>query len=282
MTSQTHSLPVPNLTFIVPIRHPATVPDWGAVKARIAETLASLAAQTTDNWDVVLIANHEADLPALPTRARVVRVDLPPPPPLLPDHKLEDLYEQIRTDKGRRVLLGLLATRPSGFVMTVDYDDFVSNRLAALVATHPEANGWFVSSGYLYDSSDTLLRYPEKFNEFCGTSIIVRADLLQIPATEADATDSYTRHQLGSHISIKGRLAAAGTPLQPVPFAGAVYRVGYRGSSTSTGSIRDTYFQRWQFRKDPMRFLRNALRLKRLSPAILDEFFGGNRGPRVG
>jgi hypothetical protein len=272
----------PILTFLVPIRHPATVSDWSAVKARLAETLASLAAQTTGNWKIVLVANDEADLPELPAKTEVVRVHLAPPEPLPKCHSDEQLYEHIRGDKGRRVLLGLLQTRPQGFVMTVDYDDFVSRRLAELISKSPGANGWYVDDGYLYDSGSVVLRWPQRFHEFCGTSILVRADLLGLPASEAEASELYIRHSMGSHKFMKNELAAQGKALERVPFPGAMYRIGYRGAATGSKGIFQSYFRRWMLRKEPLATVRRLFRLRRLSAELLDEFFGGNRGQRAG
>ena len=49
--------------------------------------------------------------------------------------------EAVRHDKGASVLAGIVEARPTGHVMVVDYDDFVSSRLASLVDSDPDAPG---------------------------------------------------------------------------------------------------------------------------------------------
>ena len=104
-------LGLPVLTFIVPVRHQQNARDWTELKSHLAQTLRSLAAQTAANWHAVVIANHGADLPALPAGVVVVRVDFPPNP--LHERGTADeetFYEAVRLDKGtpyslRRVCL---------------------------------------------------------------------------------------------------------------------------------------------------------------------------------
>jgi hypothetical protein len=266
----------PILTFVIPVRHPRTVSNWSQVKLNLAQTLQSIAAQTSANWNAIVVANHEADLPDLPKNVHLVQVDFVPPP-LPSGHTQEELYEHIRADKGRRILAGLLAMMPQGFVMVVDYDDFVSNRLAAFVEQHPDSFGWYLNRGYLYDGGRILLAYPDKFHKQCGTSHIIRADLLGLPATAEEANETYIRRRLGSHIFVQNELEQSGTPLSPLPFPGALYRVGYADSAVKSGGIRDAYFRRWRLRKQPVAFARNLTRLRHLNDRIRAEFFGPSR-----
>ena len=158
--------------------------------------------------------------------------------------------------------------------MTVDFDDFVHRDLAATVAAAPEANGWFVDRGYCYDGGPLLYRFPRGFDGLCGTSLIVRADLLRIPSDEESADEAWVRRWLGSHVSLRRDLEAEGTPLAPLPFAGAIYRVGYRGNASSNLTIR-----RWFFRKRlavtrPHRFVARLTNLRPITARRRVAFFG--------
>ena len=262
------------LTFIIPIRHPANAKDWAALKANLAQTVESIAAQSDPSWRGFVVANSGADLPPLPSGFSVVHVDFPPN--TLHDKgsaPLEQVYQAFRLDKGRRVLAGLIAARPQGHVMIVDDDDFVSNRLVSYVAQNPGHNGWFLRQGYVWSPGNSLVYRDEDFYHMCGTSLIVRADLYAIPARIEDATADYIARMLGSHVQIAPALAAAGHPLEPLPFPGAVYRIGHPGAhSKSWGLIGKCLLP--GLTRGPLEFIRRLSRLYRLSPGMRQEFFG--------
>jgi len=266
------------LTFIIPIRHQANAKDWGALKANLVQTMRSIAAQSDPRWRGFVVANHGADLPVLPAGFSAVGVDFPPNS--LHDKgsaPLEQVYQAFRMDKGRRVLAGLIAARPQGHVMIVDDDDFVSNRLVSYVAQNSSHNGWFVRQGYVWSPGDALVFRDEDFYHVCGTSHIIRADLYQVPARIEDASAEYIARMLGSHVHLAPALAAEGHPLEPLPFPGAIYRIGHPGAhSKSWGLIGKCLLP--GLMQGPMEFLRRVNRLYRLSPDMRAEFFGAQDG----
>jgi hypothetical protein len=262
------------LSFVIPVRHQASVADWPSVKAKLATTLRSVAAQTSGPWNGAVVANQGADLPEVPHRFEVVRVHLPYRSLPDPACDIEAFYSAIRDDKGRRVLAGLLHLRPSGHVMVVDYDDLVHRELAGFVSDAPDANGWFFDAGYLFSGSRLLYRHPREFFEFCGTSHIVRADLLDLPQNTEAASESYIRYRLGSHKFIKSALQEQGTPLSPLPFVGSMYRVGHSGSVTSSSGLLRHVFQPRDITRRPHRVLGRLTRLRLLSAEREREFFG--------
>jgi hypothetical protein len=261
------------LSFIVPVRHHHSVADWPSVKALMAMTLRSIAGQTAGNWNGAVVANEGADLPALPAGFRAVRVDFPHHP--LPDRRVDHAAstEAFRAEKGRRVLAGLLALRPRGHIMIVDYDDLVSCRLAALVAEQPDAHGWFFETGFLYSGQRLLYRHPREFFRFCGTSHIIRADLLEVPASREAASEDYIRYRLGSHIFNKALLDAQGTPLAPLPFDGTIYRIGHPFANSGSSPLFRHVFPLAGFAR-PHKALGRVTRFRPLTPRLRQEFFG--------
>ncbi|MGE4064265.1 MAG: hypothetical protein AB7E79_12935 [Rhodospirillaceae bacterium] len=265
------------LTFVIPVRHHATASNWDAIKSRLDVTLRSLRAQDDPRWNAIIIANDGADLPADLSACWIVRVDLPP-------NKLDHtgpqqaLWEAIRRDKGRRLLAGLVRGREAGLltghVMVVDYDDVVSRRLAGFVAQHPNANGWYVDAGYMFSGRRLAFSCPHEFFELCGTSHIVRADLLGLPEREEDADEAYVCRRLGSHKFIKRDLEAQGTPLAPLPFPGAIYRMGH--ADTASGS---SAMIRYNLRKEsltkPVSLAKQLAKFRYVGPGMAREFFGG-------
>jgi hypothetical protein len=256
------------LTFAIAVRHQDTVSDWKGVFDRLEVTLRSIQAQDSPDWSAVIVANRGAVLPAMPDRAEVVWVDFPPP--VLPAGQGEPRWRVIRRDKGGRLLAGLVHARPSGHVMVVDYDDMVSRRLARLVSDNPDANGWYLDDGYLYSGGAEAYHYRNAFHKFCGTSHIIHADILQIPARIEDAPDQLPLRWLGSHVFITEDMIARGTPIARLPFTGAVYRIGTHDSGGETPSLSTYIARRRQSGEAAPEDIRPV------DAAFAAEFFGGH------
>lgn len=272
------------LVFVIPVQHPSSAGNWPLVRSLLPRTIRSACAQREGPFRTVVVVNRGVAMPELPRGAEIAWVDFEPPDPpprreLFPDE--ESWRDVIRFDKGRRVLAGILHARDTldvTHVMTVDADDFVSNRLAGHVARHAGANGWYVRTGYVWSGGGSwLYRYPEFFL-YCGTSHLVRIDLLRLPDRVETADPEYVRWMIGSHKALARRLVESGTPLDPLPFPGAIYRIGHAGSATNSKGLRRTFFPRWQLRADPVEYVRRLGRLRRLTPEIRAEF-GLESGP---
>lgn len=267
------------LTFIVPVRHPANASDWASLKERLAQTLASIASQDHADWRGIVVANHEADLPAMPVGFEVERVDFAPNQlhdvNALGSLPKEAFYDAFRIDKGRRVLAGMRRAADSAYFMISDDDDFVSRQLASFVAAHRGAPGWYFPSGLVWTdgSRHGLLYHHPAFSKLCGTSHIVRADLFGLPLDDTAVSDDDIKQRLGSHIFIEQMLARTGTPLAPLPFCGAVYRIGHRGAHSGSMGVMRTFVLK-RHNVDPRSFVQSLRRLRRMTPALRQEFFG--------
>ncbi|MDL2406513.1 galactosyl transferase [Rhizobium calliandrae] len=263
------------ITFIIPVRHQANAKDWPALKERLTQTVASIAGQYHRDWRGVIVANEGADLPDLPPQFSVARVTFPPNQ----HHEMqsadkEKVYDAFRLDKGRRVLSGMLAARDSRFFMIVDDDDFVSANIVDHIAGQPDANGWKIDKGYLWNEGGRLVMQHDDFANFCGTSLIVRSRLYELPATFEDASADYVKSMLGSHVRIAGILAKRGTPLGMLPFRGAIYRVGHSGAHSQSSSLLTSHFFSPYALRHPRQLVRNLLRIRPLDRALRSEFFG--------
>jgi hypothetical protein len=268
------------VTFIIPVRHQDNARDWSLLKQNLMQTIASISNQTRDDWRGIIVANEGADLPDLPDRFSVELVNFPPNNLHEIDKAdIEDVYDAFRADKGRRVLKGMLAARDSRFFMVVDDDDFVSARIVQHASENPEANGWAIERGYIWDDGGKLLLGYDEFNHLCGTSLIVRSDLYGLPERFEDASLDWIKSMLGSHVRIAGILAENGTPLKPLPFRGAVYRVAHGGSHSKAPSLLVQYFASWEAIKRPRRLLRSVGKLRLVGTSAKHEFFGKPRQP---
>ena len=261
------------VAFIIPVRHPANAPDWPRLVERLTQTMRSISAQRSGNWCGVIVANREARLPQMPPGFVTVRVDLPPNPLYEMDHSnREAIYEAVRTDKGRRVLAGMMAARGARFFMVVDDDDFVSRDIVSFAEANPDADGWYVDKGYLWTEGSSFLLRRSAFNTLCGTSHLVRADLYDLPDREEEASMDWVKAMMGSHIKIEGILRDRGHPLSALPFAGAIYRVGHAGAHSGSRGVLRAYLLNRQTLKNPKNLLGNARALTRLDGVRRAEF----------
>lgn len=259
------------LVFIIPVRHQDSVADWPVLKRYMAQTLASISAQTAPCWECVIVANTGADLPDLPAGCRVQFVDLPLPD--LPDRTthLEDYYDAIRADKGLRIYTGLQDVMPDSHVMVVDFDDFVSCRLAELVSTNRNAPGWNLEKGYVWSGGRWCYLQPN-FHGLCGTSHIIRRDLYGVFERAGEPDMAAIKRRLGSHIFIHHDLVAEGRPLSNLPFPGAVYRIGNAQSTSGSGTLFAEMTPPRRFLKHPLSNGRRLLRYRRAGTALRNEF----------
>ena len=264
------------ITFIIPVRHQENAKNWQLLKKNLTQTIHSISQQDGDAWKAVIVANYGADLPALPTRFEIKWVDFHPNP--MHDQgqgDRESFHEAFRIDKGRRVLAGMLHASEMGHVMVVDDDDFVSRKILPFVSRHSERNGWYIRDGYVWGEDDHFVYKRNDFSTICGTSHIIRADLYQLPDTIDSATDQYIRSMLGSHLFIHQHLDASGTPLEALPFPGAVYRVGHAGAHSQSSGVLREYFYKKSLLKRPDKFCQHVLRLRPLTAALRSEFSVG-------
>ncbi len=77
--------------------------------------------------------------------------------------------------------------RPScgaDYIMWVDSDDFVSNRLTEFVHTHHGDDGWYSDAGYFHVAGSRTVRPLEhEFHQRNGSTHILRADITGVPPT---------------------------------------------------------------------------------------------------
>lgn len=262
------------VTFVIPVRHQDNCNDWAKLKSNLTQTLMSISQQTNPNWRAVVVANQGADLPELPDKVEVTYVDF------LPNHLYQrdgitkkTFYEAVRLDKGSRVLSGMLAIRDTHYYMVVDDDDLISNRLVDFIATQTQTqtSGWKVTEGYIWGDGGKFLLLNREFHYLCGTSLIIRADLYNLPETIDQISEDEIRTVFGSHIKVIEHFLEKGITLKPFPFRATIYRVGYGGSHSLSPKFFKFIFNKKILLK-PHQFILNVLSLRLLTDRIKKEF----------
>lgn len=263
------------ITFVIPVRHQSNSKNWSFLKANLIQTIASIAAQTNNNWRAVVVANEGADLPKMPDGFEIYYVNFPPNS--MHEQQGSDkeaFYDAVRLDKGRRVLKGMLHVRDTAFYMVVDDDDFVSNALVDYVSRNVMANGWKINEGYVWGDGGKLLYVHHDFTNFCGTSLIIRSDLYSLPDSFEEASNEYIKTMLGSHVKIAKILADKGTFLASLPFRGAVYRIGHAGAHSKSPKIINLYYFNKHLILRPLKLIRNLFNLRFVNTSFRKQYFG--------
>lgn len=166
-------------------------------------------------------------------RVEFIQVDFAPP------EKVETAL--CMEDKWRKLAVGMVRVgelRPR-FVMIMDADDLVSNRIVQFAKEHPDANGWDFDMGYRYaKGSRWIFLQHEGFSGICGTSAVINANRFQFPTDASSGSRDQCLLLRWGHGIIADKMREVGTPLRPLPFPGAIYFESHGDNDSHFGVTR--------------------------------------------
>jgi hypothetical protein len=184
----------------------------------------------------------------------------------LPTPDINKKGETMR-DKWTKLAHGLVFAGKLGpdFVMLMDADDLVSRRLAGHANRNKASNGWILKQGYNWADGARWMEYNENFN--CGTNSIVSSRLIKFPEAVSKGGTRECVILMNGHMTIEKVMRERGTPLEPLPFPGAVYVYGHgENDSALQGRYRH---RRWH----GLRFFLGSIRRRRyISRSYKTEF----------
>lgn len=223
------------LTFVTTIRHPSHAASYDRIWALLSDMLETLRCQTDPDIQVVIVCDRAMDLPDDP-RVRVVELDWPPVDPVISETVYSRRYPIL--DKGTKYPVAIAAALEMGtdHIMFVDSDDFVACDLAEFVNQNPGTAGWVMDRGYIL--TPKAFTPFDRFHMRCGTSNIVRADLLGAcipagldsswsPTLIAHAMDDFVMLELfGNHKDHATFFRGWGYTIEAFPVRSAVWNLG--------------------------------------------------------
>jgi hypothetical protein len=206
------------LVFVIPLKSPLASSNWEKVSQLFEITLKSVCNQTSDKFQVIVVCHQKPTISYSHPSVTYLEVDFPIS--ANPDIRTK------RRDRVRKVLTGMVYARrfkPS-YVMKVDADDCISQRLAEFVDQNPQCNGWLVNQGYEYqEGSKFIYLRKSNFYRHCGTSTIIKFDLLDLPLNpESMDYEELVQYHL-PHSKTDKNISKKGNTLDCLPFIGAVY-----------------------------------------------------------
>lgn len=203
------------MVFIIPVKSALISASWDKFSQLFERCLRSVCQQTDQDFQVVVVCNEMPVTSFTHPNVHYLQVDFPPPTNEI-CKAFKGLHSPKEADKSKKILAGLEYARqfnPS-HVMVVDADDCISNKIAEFVRKHPNVDGWYSKMGYVYrEGSKMIFKKMDKFSSLCGTSVIVKPDLL----ASIISPEMYFRHPI--------RTLDNGVKLQPLPFPAAIYTI---------------------------------------------------------
>ena len=245
------------LCFIMALKSKLVSKDWERVSHLFENTIRSAYNQIDPDFKIIVVC-HE--IPRLSDqydeRVEVINVDFPPPSQIITELTMQD--------KWRKLAVGMIRVgelQPD-FVMIMDADDLVSNRLSQFVNSNKSSNGWMLKQGYTYSYGSQWIYYNDNFS--CGSDAIVNSRLVNFPADYNAASINSCSLLRWGHTIIGEKLAEQGTPLQQLPFLGAIQVVNHGDNDSHLPSKEEFVSLRY--------FLGKVRRTRILSQKIKAEF----------
>ncbi len=170
------------LTFIIPVKSAQVSGSWGQFSKLFERTLKSVTSQTSPNYRVVVVCHEKPETDFNHPKIEYIHVDFPVPDlKTTPKETHNGLKEQ---DKSMKILKGVEYVKKydSDYLMVVDSDDCISNRIVAYVDENLKKDlvGWYFSAGYFYREGDKFISLNRNgFNTLCGTCIIIKPDYIK-------------------------------------------------------------------------------------------------------
>jgi hypothetical protein len=262
------------IAFIVPFRAKETSKNWTLHSNLLSRTLNSILAQTSNNFIIYVVYT---DLPeALLENDGIIYLKLPFDKINLADikfHKnLSNRHKFFVMDHGRRVMFGVKEAKANGahFVMSVDADDLISNKIAAFISDQNCENpGWYCSKGYVFiENKGWLYKQNKNMNLINGSTHIINTKYITIPNFISKPFFIHDYNLFSAHGWLKDRMKTAmNLTLNKLPFYGVFYSRNSGSHSKESDNGNDTYIctglKKW---------VKLLLRSKKMNKHIVSEF----------
>lgn len=201
------------MVFIVPVKSKSITSDWTSFSRLVNRCINSICNQSVTNFKVI-VSCHEVPETDFNGDSRVEFLKVGFSPPILEKND-EDIWLK-RADKGKKIKFAADFALKLGasYVMTVDSDDCISNKICEFVSKNGNGSisGWYVKKGYLYPEGKRYLFLNLKnFHTICGSCVIIKPELIDLMYGENFWFD-HERTIFENRIS-----------LLPLPFPGSIY-----------------------------------------------------------
>ncbi|WP_370392045.1 hypothetical protein [uncultured Winogradskyella sp.] len=200
------------ITFIVPVKSKSACANWPNLCRLFDSTIRSIFNQADTRFNVVVVCHEIPTISFSHENLHFVEATFKPP--------LEKSIIDKRIDKGNKIKTGVEYAQnnfPSKYVVMVDADDYISNKLVHFLnnpnTDHP---GWYIDKGFINYKFKRFLIFTKKFNWVCGSSVIVKPELINHYFDKGEI-DLYFDHRL--------KVLNTDIVLKDIPFPAAIYNI---------------------------------------------------------
>ncbi len=177
--------------FVVPVKPKSVSKNWDYDNLLLSRTVKSICAQKDQKFKLIIVYN---DLPEINYKHENIFFEKFPFNSVSAD-SIEDLdyvlkyykleYAEKMLDKGKKIHYGCKKAIDLGcdYLMGVDSDDLVSNKLAKYVNENLSNSppGWRIKKGFIYEENSCILIKKYDIQNINGSTHIIRKDLITIP-----------------------------------------------------------------------------------------------------
>lgn len=261
------------LGFVIPIKPKQYSRNWDLDNQLLERTIRSIFGQQQKNFKVVIVYNDRPEIKFSDSALYYEHY----PYGDFSVAQIEDwndrqkwyspAYAERMMDKGRKIMLGCKLGKELGctYLMAVDSDDLVSNKLAEFVDVNQQRKsaGWRFVDGYMYVDGSKIVMKNHQIWGINGSTHIIREDLVVVPDLE-------TNYKLFDSSLFEGHAYALqrikdfhNETLEFLPFYGVIYTIHKNNHS----KVRDIISA-----VTPRQVMKKIIRGKLLTNKIRNEF----------
>lgn len=174
------------LGIVIPLKAKLVSRNWDITSMCLERTLRSVEAQTSENWDAIVVGHDKPDFLNNDTfKTRFSTIETPSPFPPRDAHRTVnwDWVKDRAHDRNRKIIRGmqLLSNKAIDYWYYLDGDDFIHRKFVESLSAIDLKAGAVLEHGYLWYSG--LRRIIPHFDmvNLCGSTAILRNSDTEIP-----------------------------------------------------------------------------------------------------
>lgn len=207
----------PNFAFAIPLKSKLVSRDWSIVGRLLSRTVRSLLNQSDPNFRIFLACHEVPEIPELQDpRVEILQARFG-----VPLYQAEFMIDKHRK---RELIAARWRTLGGGYMMSVDADDLVSNRLVDYVISQPSQRGFLVTKGYDLSEESGKVNFAPRFYKICGTNSVIRWHSDELPTEPFQSQDVLFRASIRhGNVGTVDFFARRGEPFASLPFPAVIY-----------------------------------------------------------
>jgi hypothetical protein len=180
------------LGFVVPVKPKEFSNDWNSDTKLLERTIRSICGQTDTNFKLIVVYNEKPEIEYINENVHYIKYPFNPVSlkeildfDSFVKQYYTEVYAERMMDKGKKIHYGCKIAFEFGcnYVMAIDSDDLISNKIAAFVNQNSNINkaGWRIKKGFIYEEKSLILVKKMDIQNINGGTHIIRKDLIGVP-----------------------------------------------------------------------------------------------------